>query len=47
MQGFYILSAPDMAFSAVPGKAVTEHPMVANGHAALVSAIQVGAAICR
>lgn len=41
MQGLFILGAPDTAFSHVPGKPVTDHPLVANGHAALVSAIQV------
>lgn len=30
-----------MAFSHLPGKAVTENPLVANDHAALVAAVQV------
>jgi hypothetical protein len=41
VQALPILSAPDTAFSGVPGKAVTEHPLVANSHAALVAAVQV------
>jgi len=41
LQGLNILGAPEMAFSHLPGKAVTENPLVANGHAALVAAVQV------
>lgn len=41
VQGISILGAPETAFSHVPGKPVTDNPLVANGHASLVAAIQV------
>ena len=41
VQAVSILGAPETAFSHFPGKAVTENPLVANGHATLVAGVQV------
>lgn len=38
--GISILGAPDTAFSHLPGKPVTENPLVASGYASLVAAVQ-------
>ena len=45
LQGTVVLGARDTAFSAAPGKAGAAAPSLAGGHAALVTAIQVGCAL--